>query len=178
VNVLTEHCNQMYKTHVWQFAPSGRFSTKSAYEAMFIGAIEFKPWERIWRSWAPGKCKFFMWLVAHDRCWTADRLEKRGLPHPQCCPLCDQEDKTINDLLVACVFSRQAWCDGQRDWEGWKKEFSEDCIQRRWSDVVLDLDGAAEQQAAHDAPGRHRHERPRYKINLSLILPLLCRRLI
>lgn len=109
MNVLTEHCNQMYKTHVWQFAPSGRFSTKSAYEAMFIGAIEFKPWERIWRSWAPGKCKFFMWLVAHDRCWTADRLEKRGLPHPQCCPLCDQEDKTINDLLVACVFSRQAW---------------------------------------------------------------------
>jgi hypothetical protein len=26
-------------------------------------------------------------LVAHDRCWTADRLAKRGLPHPQFCTL-------------------------------------------------------------------------------------------
>ena len=26
------------------------------------------------KTWAPGKCKFFMWLVAHNRCWTADCL--------------------------------------------------------------------------------------------------------
>ena len=26
---------------------------------------------------------FFLWLVAHDRCWTADRLARRGLPHPE-----------------------------------------------------------------------------------------------
>jgi len=48
-------------THIWQFSASGRYSAKSAYEAMFIGGIQFRPWERIWKSWAPGKCKFFMW---------------------------------------------------------------------------------------------------------------------
>jgi hypothetical protein len=64
--------------HIWQFAPTGKYSAKSAYEAMFIGAIQFKPWERIWKSWAPGKCKFFMWFIAHNKCWTADRLAKRG----------------------------------------------------------------------------------------------------
>jgi len=57
----------------------------------FIGAIQFKPWERIWKSWASGKCKFFMWLVAHDKCWMADRLARKGLPHPEHCLLCDQE---------------------------------------------------------------------------------------
>jgi len=47
--------------------------------------------------------------VAHNRCWTADRLARRGLPHPEKCPFCDQEEETINHLLVSCVFARQFW---------------------------------------------------------------------
>ncbi|AQL03931.1 K(+) efflux antiporter 4, partial [Zea mays] len=31
---------------------------------------------RVWRSWAPPKCCFFIWLVAQNRCWTVDRLAK------------------------------------------------------------------------------------------------------
>jgi hypothetical protein len=50
-----------------------------------------------------------MWLVEHNRCWTTDRLAKRGLDHPERCPLCDQHVETINHLLVACVFARQVW---------------------------------------------------------------------
>jgi len=50
-----------------------------------------------------------MWLAAHNRCWTADRLARKGLPHPDCCPLCDQMDETIDHLLVCCVFTRQVW---------------------------------------------------------------------
>ena len=55
------------------------------------------------------RCKFFIWLVFHNRVWTADRLAKRNLPHPESWPLCDQEDETINHLLVGCVFARQVW---------------------------------------------------------------------
>jgi hypothetical protein len=47
-----------------------------------------------------------MWLAAHSKRWTADRLAKRGLAHTEHCPLCDQEE-TINHLLLSCVFSRQ-----------------------------------------------------------------------
>jgi len=39
--------------HIWKFTASGLYSTKSAYEALFIGATQFDPWERIWKSWAP-----------------------------------------------------------------------------------------------------------------------------
>jgi hypothetical protein len=48
-------------------------------------------------------------MAALRRCWTADRLRKRGLDHPECCPLCDQEHETINHLLVGCVFTREFW---------------------------------------------------------------------
>lgn len=77
--------------HKWQLDSSGQFSFKSAYEAFFKGSIQFAPNKLIWRSWAPRKCKKFLWLVAHKCCWTADRLARRGrgLPHPAKCPLCD-----------------------------------------------------------------------------------------
>ena len=44
-----------------------------------------------------------------NRCWTADGLEKRGLPHPDECPLCDQQQETIQHLLASCIFTRQFW---------------------------------------------------------------------
>jgi len=75
----------------------------------FEGLVKFGPWRRIWRAWAPMRCKFFLWLVQHNRCWTADRLAKRGLPHPETCPLCDQAGETIDHILFSCVFSKQAW---------------------------------------------------------------------
>jgi hypothetical protein len=43
-----------------------------------------------------------LWLAAHNKCWAADRLAKRGLSHPDKCLLCDQEEETINHLLVSC----------------------------------------------------------------------------
>jgi hypothetical protein len=57
----------------------------------------------------PAKCKMFLWLTIQNRCWTADRLAKRGLSHPDKCPLCDQEDETIQHPLTTCVVARQVW---------------------------------------------------------------------
>ncbi|GJN06072.1 hypothetical protein PR202_ga23758 [Eleusine coracana subsp. coracana] len=95
--------------HMWQFSTSGKYMAKSAYDVLFQGAISFEPWERIWKTWTPGKCQFFMWLAAHLRCWTVDRLARKNLPHPESCLMCDQEDETIDHLLVGCVFACQFW---------------------------------------------------------------------
>jgi hypothetical protein len=89
--------------HVWQLSTSGQYSAKSAYEAFFIGSTTFRPWERIWKTCAPGKCRFFMWLAAHNKCWTADRLARRGLPHPTHCPHCDQEYQSSVSIMCVCV---------------------------------------------------------------------------
>ena len=96
-------------SYVWPLHSGGQYSVKSVYEGFFVGSTHLGPWERIWKTWAPAKCRFFLWLVAHNRCWTADRLAKRRLPHPEKCPHCDQENESINHLLVGCVFARQFW---------------------------------------------------------------------
>lgn len=54
--------------HIWRFSNSGEYSAKSAYEILFQGAVYFGPAQRIWKSHAPPKCRFFMWLAAHNRC--------------------------------------------------------------------------------------------------------------
>jgi hypothetical protein len=95
--------------HSWTLKASGVYSSKSAYNAFFMGAVLFEPADRIWHSWAPPRCKFFMWLAAWNRCWTADRLAHKGLDHLELCSLCDQEEENINHLLVNCVFARSVW---------------------------------------------------------------------
>ena len=95
--------------HVFSLAADGKYTAKAAYNGLFLGSASFDHYKRIWRSWAPSKCRFFIWLVAHNRCWTADRLAKKGLNHPHRCPLCDQEDETMNHLLISCVFTRIFW---------------------------------------------------------------------
>jgi hypothetical protein len=50
-----------------------------------------------------------MWLVHHNMCWTFDRLAKRGMDHLDYYPLCDQEEETINHLMLAYVFAKQFW---------------------------------------------------------------------
>jgi hypothetical protein len=96
-------------SHIFRFASNGKFSTKVAYEGLFISSVLFELFEHIWKSWAPPKCRFFMWLVAHKRCWTADRLARRSMDHPEKCPLCDQEVETIDHLLISYVFAREFW---------------------------------------------------------------------
>jgi hypothetical protein len=95
--------------HIWRLSPTSRFSSKTAYMAMFQGSIPFQPAERVWKTWAQNKCKFFLWLVEHNRCWIVDRLVQRGMDCPEQCPLCDQQPETINHLLTTCVFTRQFW---------------------------------------------------------------------
>ncbi|WVZ64360.1 LOW QUALITY PROTEIN: hypothetical protein U9M48_013890 [Paspalum notatum var. saurae] len=90
--------------HLWKLTQSGVYSSKSAYSAFFLGSVGLSGWKRIWKGWAPLKCKVFLWLAKNNRCWTSDRLAKRGLPHPSACPFCDQSDETIQHILLGCPF--------------------------------------------------------------------------
>ena len=81
----------------------------SAYQRFFVGSTVFEPW-RVWKSWAPLKCKMFLWLASHNRCWTLDVPPRMsGLQHPPKCLLCYQDEETIQHLLTSCVFARKVW---------------------------------------------------------------------
>ncbi|WVZ53201.1 hypothetical protein U9M48_004174 [Paspalum notatum var. saurae] len=65
--------------HHWKLSSSGCYSSKSAYDALFVGTIKFS------------------------------LLAKRGLPHHPSCPLCDQADESIQHILMQCVVARELW---------------------------------------------------------------------
>lgn len=93
----------------WAWEKDGKFSARSAYAARFMG-LEVSPTAAFtWKSRAPLQCRFFTWLALKDRCWTSDRLARRGLPHQDACPLCDQHEETMDHLMVTCVFAREVW---------------------------------------------------------------------
>ncbi|XBH58357.1 hypothetical protein VPH35_079809 [Triticum aestivum] len=94
---------------LWSWTANGVYTAQSCYRATFQGVTGCHSWKLIWRSWAPPRVKFFHWLACQDRCWTAERLARRGLQHHPRCLLCDQEPETIKHLMLVCPFARHTW---------------------------------------------------------------------
>jgi hypothetical protein len=107
------------------------YSAKSAYNAFFVGCMRTFTASQVWRSRASYGCKFFAWIVSKDRCWTADQLERRGLPRPSACPLCNQEPETTQQLLLGCVVAREVWVWALNQWDrlAWLPAANMDLLQ-------------------------------------------------
>jgi hypothetical protein len=71
---------------IWTRSADGNYSAKSAYSMQFDGSVESSFPTKIWRVWAPSRCKFFVWLMLQNRIWTADRLLMREWPNQYFCP--------------------------------------------------------------------------------------------
>jgi hypothetical protein len=50
--------------HIFTRVSDGKYLAKAAYNGLFLGSSSFGRHKRIWKSWPPSKCRFFMWLVA------------------------------------------------------------------------------------------------------------------
>jgi hypothetical protein len=77
---------------VLRWSDNGAYSAKSTYNAFFAGTSTMLAHvvDEIWRSWGPCICNFFAWLMSKNICWTTDKLQRSGFPHPTACPLCNQ----------------------------------------------------------------------------------------
>lgn len=88
----------------WRWSPTGEYSACSTYRAFFHRATRFAGVKMFWKSWAPMKVKFFMWLAAQDRLCTADRRCRRGLQSNSTCNLCNQGVETAHHIFAKCAF--------------------------------------------------------------------------
>jgi hypothetical protein len=99
----------MADSFIWRWSPSGQYSAASAYNALFLGQCSLLGAKELWKTKAPNKCRFFVWLALQGRCWTAARRLKHDLQNNGTCVLCCQVTETCGHLLAACSFSRQVW---------------------------------------------------------------------
>jgi hypothetical protein len=93
----------------WRLEESSDYSAKSAYRVQFSGAIYSGFPATVWRCWAPGKCKFFLWTAALGRILTADALQMRGWENNYFCQLCFRNLETPWHILTECPWTRQVW---------------------------------------------------------------------
>ena len=109
-------CDRLAHTHlnheamdsvIWAWEKSGEYSVRSAYQARFMGREIIPTADFTWKSRAPLRCHFFAWIALQNRCWTSDRLARRGLDHQEACPFCDQHEESIDHILLHCVFACQ-----------------------------------------------------------------------
>ncbi|XP_074305282.1 uncharacterized protein LOC141640376 [Silene latifolia] len=65
-----------------------------------------------WHAWTSNrlivpKHGFIIWLLAHRRLLTQDRLVRMGIIHLNCCYLCGDDKESLEHLFFQCSFSRR-----------------------------------------------------------------------
>jgi hypothetical protein len=70
---------------VWQWTIDSQYTSKSCYNTLFEGALVSSSWRLNWKSRAPPRVKFFIWLDVGPR----SGLHVRGFhtPRAACCAI-------------------------------------------------------------------------------------------
>jgi hypothetical protein len=74
-----------------------------------VGHIPSVVYPQIWKAKATPKCRLHSWILVHNKCLTADNLEKRGWPHNPICRLCFISPETAPHISASCPYSRTIW---------------------------------------------------------------------
>ena len=67
------------------------------------------PWRSIWNPIVPPKLGFFAWEASWGKVRTLDQLKRRGIPLVNGCFLCEEEEETIDHLLIHCSRAKMLW---------------------------------------------------------------------
>ena len=85
------------------------FSVKAMYKGFDIThAFDF-PYRLIWNSVVPPKIGIFAWEAAWGKVLTLDNLKRRGMTFANRCFLCEEDEETINYLLIHCRSAKMLW---------------------------------------------------------------------
>ena len=85
------------------------FSVKAMHKGYDIfPAFDF-PYRSIWNSVVPPKIDIFTWEAAWGKVVTLDNLKRRGMAFANKCFLCEEDEETINHLLIHCRSAKMLW---------------------------------------------------------------------
>ena len=80
----------------------GDYTARSAYLSQLPSQPTSAMKSLVWMIWAPGKIKFFLWLLHQNRLWCNDRLQRRGWENSYFCQLCLRNLESSSHLFWDC----------------------------------------------------------------------------
>lgn len=77
---------------------------------MLMPQYQKVPWKSIvLQTSIHPRFKFILWLAAHERLATVDRLNKIGVHVPQDCAFCKATIETLEHLFFECSVTTRVW---------------------------------------------------------------------
>ena len=104
------HPSQDQKDHpVWTVHPSGKYTTKSAWDLLRPSRDLSPLYHLIWHSDFIPRQAFILWLATRNRLSTMDRLHRQGNQDRTNCHLCNHHMESHEHLFFQCPFSANIW---------------------------------------------------------------------
>lgn len=98
---------QMKGNFKWRWTSNGDFTSRSAYQALFLAQSAVLGARELWKTKVPNN------VVSSSGCAYTDasgrRRRSHGLQTNDDCYLCSQLPESLDHLLVQCSFSREIW---------------------------------------------------------------------
>ena len=85
------------------------FSVKSMYKEVDVSPAFDFPHRMVWNPVVPPKIGVFAWEAAWGKVLTLDQLKRRGMSFANKCFMREEEEETINHLLIHCKFAKMLW---------------------------------------------------------------------
>ena len=85
------------------------FSVKSMYKGFDVSPALDYPHRLVWNPVAPPKTGVFAWEAAWGKVLTLDHLKRRGMNFANRCFMCEEEEETIEHLLIHCNLAKILW---------------------------------------------------------------------
>ena len=85
------------------------FSVSLMYRKLRYSLPTDFPWQSIWNPIVPPKLGFFAWEASWGKVLTLDQLKRRGISLVNRCCLCEENEETIDHLLIHCSRAKILW---------------------------------------------------------------------
>jgi hypothetical protein len=84
---------------IWQFSPSGIYSSQSLYKVIKFRGITLIHSPAVWDLTIPPRVQFFLWLVSQNKILTRDNIAKHRELGDVSCLFCT-EDESVHHLFI------------------------------------------------------------------------------